>query len=209
MIALNIKKQMDTLTIQGNWQCAKGEVATLFGPSGSGKSVTLKMIAGLIMPDAGWIEIGNRTVYHHQKKTCMAAKDRGVGYVPQNYGLFPHMKVQNNILFGINEGNKQEKEEKALELLRSVGLEQKRHRYPSQLSGGEKQRVAILRALASSPEVLLLDEPFAAIDLAARKKLRTEIRDYLEKQQVATVLVTHDPEDIKMMRGQVIPYGNS
>lgn len=207
MLKLDIRKQLEDLRIQTSWECQEGEVVSLFGPSGSGKSVTLRMIAGLMKPDSGWIHIGQRRVYSSEKEVFLPAKDRCIGYVPQNYGLFPHMKVQDNILFGMKKGAA-EKEEKASLLLRSVGLEHKRHQYPNRLSGGEKQRVAILRALAGDPEVLLLDEPFAAVDIAVRRMLRKEIRQYLEKQKVAIVLVTHDPEDVKIMGDRVIPYGD-
>lgn len=206
MLELEIEKCYDEFNLNKGWQVDKGEIVALFGPSGSGKSLTLKAIAGLETPDKGLIKINSRLVFHHQKKINIPARDRSVAYVPQNYGLFPHMTVVDNILFGMNGNNQEPKKKKAMKLLQRVGLESKRNRYPGQLSGGEKQRVALLRALANNPEVLLLDEPFSAVDIPAREILRNEIREFLAQWRIPIVLVTHDPGDLKALATRVIQY---
>ena len=204
---MDLRKDLEDVTVETCWECEEGEVVSLFGPSGSGKSMTLRMIAGLMKPDDGLIQIDEHMVFHRGKKVDVPARERRIGYVPQNYGLFPHMKAQDNILFGMKGKNLQENEEQMMVLLKSVGMEHKRHQYPGKLSGGEKQRVAILRALAGNPKVLLLDEPFSSVDRSTRDTMREEISDFLACQQVAVVLVTHDPEDIKKMGDKVIHYG--
>ena len=209
MLLLEIEKCYDEFNLNKGWQADKGEIVALFGPSGSGKSLTLKAIAGLETPDKGLIKINSRLVFHHQKKINIPARDRSVAYVPQNYGLFPHMTVVDNILFGMNGNSQEPKKKKTMELLQRVGLESKWNRYPGQLSGGEKQRVALLRALANNPKVLLLDEPFSAVDIPAREILRNEIREFLAQWRIPIVLVTHDPGDLNALATRVIEYGNT
>ena len=204
---MDLRKELEDVTVETWWECEEGEVVSLFGPSGSGKSMTLRMIAGLMKPDDGLIQIDEHMVFHRGKKVDVPARERRIGYVPQNYGLFPHMKVQDNILFGMKGKKLQENEEQMMALLKSVGMEHKRHQYPGKLSGGEKQRVAIMRALAGNPKVLLLDEPFSSVDRSTRNTMRKEISDFLAYQQVAVVLVTHDPEDVKKMGDKVIHFG--
>ncbi len=209
MLILEIEKCYDEFVLNTGWKADKGEIVVLFGPSGSGKSLTLRAIAGLETPDRGLIRINGRLVFHNQKNINMPAKDRSVAYVPQNYGLFPHMKVYENILFGMNGNSPERRKKKAMQLLQRVGLENKWNKYPKQLSGGEKQRVALSRALANNPEVLLLDEPFSAVDMTVRKILRNEIRDFLAQWQIPIVLVTHDPDDLDALASRVIQYGNT
>ncbi|MCC5910119.1 MAG: ATP-binding cassette domain-containing protein [Clostridiaceae bacterium] len=207
MLKVNIQKKFDDFILEKAWEVEKGEVISLFGPSGSGKSLTIQSIAGLINPDDGFIEINRELVFHKQKNIYCPSRDRGVGYVPQNYGLFPHMKIGENIMFAMKERDKSVKKKKMVELLNLVGLENKRDRYPHQLSGGERQRIAILRALAINPKVLLLDEPFSAVDIPVRKMLRKEIKKFLTQWNIPVVLVTHDPEDVEMLATKVVHYG--
>jgi len=207
MMKVNIKKRFDDFTLDRQWQVEKSEVAALFGPSGSGKSLTIKAIAGLVVPDEGYIEIDSKFIFHKDKNICIPSKDRCVGYVPQNYGLFPHMKVSDNIMFAMKENDKNNKKKKMLDLLSRVGLTHKKDKYPSQLSGGEKQRIAILRALAINPKALLLDEPFSSVDIPLRKVLRQEIKDFLMQLNIPVVLVTHDPADIEALATKVVCYG--
>lgn len=206
MLRVKIHKELDGFVLDTEWEAEKGEVISLFGPSGSGKSLTIQAIAGLITPDNGYIEIDKELMFHKQKNICVPSKARGVGYVPQNFGLFPHMKIGENIMFGMKDKDSSIKEKKMLELLRRVGLENKRERYPQQLSGGEKQRIAILRAFATNPRVLLLDEPFSAVDIPARKLLRSEVKEFFTQWNIPVVLVTHDPEDVKALATTIINY---
>ena len=172
-----------------------GELLALLGPSGSGKTTLLRSIAGLEFPDEGQILFDDRDV------TYAAAAERGVGFVFQQYALFRHMTVARNIAFGLDvrkAKDRPKRKEIAAQvdvLLKLVELDGLGGRYPNQLSGGQRQRVALARALAVSPRVLLLDEPFGALDATVRKSLRRELRRVHEATGVATVFVTHDQEE--------------
>ena len=168
-----------------------GEFFVLLGPSGSGKSTLLRAVAGLIGVDHGRISLQGRDVTH------VAARDRGVGLVFQNYALFRHMSVADNIEFALRVRRMRARERRARrqELLRLVALEGMDDRLPAQLSGGQQQRVAVARALAHKPEVLLLDEPFGALDAKIREELRRTIRQVQRELGITTVLVTHDQEE--------------
>jgi len=206
LLKVKIQKKFENFILDKEWEVKKGEVISLFGPSGSGKSISIQSIAGLIDPDGGYIEIDEKLVFHKQKKIYVPPRDRGVGYVPQNYGLFPHMKISENIMFAMREKDKNTKEQRMIELLSRVGLENKINNYPQQLSGGEKQRIAIIRALANNPKVLLLDEPFSAVDMTVRKVLRKEIKQFFTQWNIPVVLVTHDPEDVEVLATKVVDY---
>ena len=174
-----------------NLTVEKGQLVGLLGPSGSGKTTILRMIAGLEMPDEGDILIGGRRV------NDLPPGKRGIGFVFQNYALFRHLTVRENIAFGLKVQNQPAVESRARvdELIDLIGLKEFGNRYPMQLSGGQRQRVAFARALAPQPELLLLDEPFAAIDAKVRKELRQWLRRLHEQTEVTTVLVTHDQEE--------------
>jgi sulfate/thiosulfate transport system ATP-binding protein len=168
-----------------------GELTALLGPSGSGKSTLLRSIAGLENLDAGVVTIGGRDVTH------VAPQKRDIGFVFQHYAAFKHMTVRDNVAFGltIRKRPKNEIAKRVDELLGIVGLDGFQHRYPAQLSGGQRQRMALARALAVDPQVLLLDEPFGALDAKVRADLRTWLRRLHEEVHVTTVLVTHDQEE--------------
>ncbi|MFI5716013.1 sulfate/molybdate ABC transporter ATP-binding protein [Nocardia sp. NPDC051750] len=168
-----------------------GELTALLGPSGSGKSTLLRSIAGLENLDAGVVTIGGRDVTH------VPPQKRDIGFVFQHYAAFKHMTVRDNVAFGltIRKRPKSEIAKRVDELLGIVGLEGFQHRYPAQLSGGQRQRMALARALAVDPQVLLLDEPFGALDAKVRADLRTWLRRLHEEVHVTTVLVTHDQEE--------------
>ncbi|MCV7194777.1 sulfate/molybdate ABC transporter ATP-binding protein [Mycolicibacterium brumae] len=165
-----------------------GSLTALLGPSGSGKSTLLRAIAGLDHPDSGTITINGRDV------TGVPPQKRGIGFVFQHYAAFKHLSVRDNVAFGlkIRKRPKDEIAEKVDNLLEVVGLAGFQNRYPSQLSGGQRQRMALARALAVDPEVLLLDEPFGALDAKVRDDLRTWLRRLHDEVHVTTVLVTHD-----------------
>ena len=168
-----------------------GSLTALLGPSGSGKSTLLRIIAGLERPDAGEVHIAEEDVTGH------APQERGIGFVFQHYAAFKHMTVHQNVAFGLKIRKRPKDEIKARvhELLELVQLEGYAHRYPSQLSGGQRQRMGLARALAVDPKVLLLDEPFGALDARVRKELRVWLRRLHDETHTTTVIVTHDQEE--------------
>jgi sulfate transport system ATP-binding protein len=168
-----------------------GSLTALLGPSGSGKSTLLRIVAGLERPDAGAVHIAEEDVTSH------SPQDRGIGFVFQHYGAFKHMTVHQNVAFGlkIRKRPKDEIKERVHELLELVQLEGMANRYPSQLSGGQRQRMGLARALAVDPKVLLLDEPFGALDARVRKELRAWLRRLHDETHTTTVIVTHDQEE--------------
>ena len=168
-----------------------GSLTSLLGPSGSGKSTLLRIIAGLEEPDQGTVEI------HGDDATRVPPQRRGIGFVFQHYAAFKHMTVRDNVAFGmkIRKQPKQRVRERVDELLEVVGLAGYQQRYPNQLSGGQRQRMALARALAVEPSVLLLDEPFGALDAKVRTELREWLRRLHDEVHVTTVLVTHDQEE--------------
>jgi sulfate transport system ATP-binding protein len=169
----------------------EGSLTALLGPSGSGKSTLLRIIAGLETPDSGMVLIDGDDVSH------VRPQKRGIGFVFQHYAAFTHMTVRENVAFGlrIRKRPKLEIRERVDELLALVGLTKWSEQRPSQLSGGQRQRMALARALAVQPKVLLLDEPFGALDATVRAELRTWLRRLHDEQHVTTVLVTHDQEE--------------
>src|SRR4051812_16750493 len=169
----------------------QGELFVLLGSSGSGKSTLLRMIAGLTRLDAGQICLGERDV------TNLPTQQRGVGFVFQNYSLFKHMTVSENIAFGleIRRMPRAQRKQRVQELLDLIDLSEYGNRMPSQLSGGQQQRVALARALAPEPEVLLLDEPFGALDVKIRSQLRQNLREIQQRLGITAILVTHDQDE--------------
>ncbi|HEX6490465.1 MAG TPA: sulfate ABC transporter ATP-binding protein [Gaiellaceae bacterium] len=178
----------------------EGSLSALLGPSGSGKSTLLRVIAGLERPDSGQVLLGDRDV------TGRPGRERGVGMVFQHYAAFKHMSVEDNVAFGlvIRKRPRQEIKRRVLELLELVQLDGLAKRYPSQLSGGQRQRMALARALAVDPEVLLLDEPFGALDARVRKELRGWLRRLHDEVHVTTIIVTHDQEEAMEVAGQIV-----
>lgn len=169
----------------------KGKLIGFLGPSGGGKTTILRILAGLEQPDSGDI------LFHGQRVNDLAPQDRHIGFVFQNYALFKHMTVYENIAFGlqVKKKSKQEIKARVTELLELTGLKGLEKRLPNQLSGGQRQRVAFARALAPEPQLLLLDEPFAAIDAKVRKELRSWLRDMINRVGITTIFVTHDQEE--------------
>lgn len=183
-----------------NFGVEKGKLIGLLGPSGSGKTTIMRMIAGLETPDSGDIIIDGVRV------NDLAASKRGIGFVFQNYALFRYMTVYDNIAFGlrVQKADKKKIDERVRELIKLIGLEGLEKRYPSQLSGGQRQRVAFARALAPNPQLLLLDEPFAAIDAKVRKELRSWLREMIEKLGVTSIFVTHDQDEAIEVADEII-----
>ncbi len=192
----------------GSYEAAKdisfrvdqGHLAALLGPSGSGKTTILRMIAGLEQQDSGDVIVDGNVVNH------IPAKERGIGFVFQNYALFRHMTVFENIAFGLRVQKKGKKEirDRVMELVELVGLEGMHKRYPHQLSGGQRQRVAFARALAPKPQLLLLDEPFAAIDAKVRKELRVWLKEMIAQVGITSLFVTHDQEEAVAVADEIM-----
>jgi sulfate transport system ATP-binding protein len=185
-----------------NLDIKSGSLVALLGPSGSGKSTLLRLIAGLEAPDSGRITIADRDV------TLQSVRSRGIGFVFQHYALFKHMTVRQNIAFSLElrKAPKVRIRQRVEELLDLVQLNGFGDRYPSQLSGGQRQRVALARTLAVDPEVLLLDEPFGALDAKVRKELRASLRHLHERVNVTTVFVTHDQEEAMELADQIVVF---
>jgi len=183
-----------------NLEIESGSLVALLGPSGSGKSTLLRLIAGLEMPDSGKILLTGKDA------TYQSVQERNIGFVFQHYALFKHMTVRKNIAFGleIRKAPKGKIKARVDELLDLVQLSGLGDRYPSQLSGGQRQRVALARALAVEPKVLLLDEPFGALDARVRKDLRAWLRRLHDEVHVTTVFVTHDQEEAMEVSDQIV-----
>jgi len=177
-----------------------GGLTALLGPSGSGKSTLLRVIAGLEQPDSGTIELNGRDV------TKVPVQDRGIGFCFQHYAAFKHMSVRQNVGFGmkVRKKPKDEINRRVDELLELVHLHGLADRYPSQLSGGQRQRMALARALAVEPDVLLLDEPFGALDAKVREELRSWLRRLHDEMHVTTIFVTHDQEEAMDVAEQIV-----
>ena len=186
------------------------DVVVLFGPSGAGKSLTLQAIAGLITPDAGRIVAGERVLFDAARHIRVPARRRDVGYVFQDYALFPHLTVARNVTFGFKQGwpwylprGERLRLEEVLDIFELTDL---RHSLPRDLSGGQRQRVALARALIRRPSLLLLDEPFSALDALLRAKMRRELLKVQARFEVPVILITHDPEDVAALAETVVVY---
>src|SRR5271155_4612334 len=193
ILAKNITKRFGTFTALDNVtvEAPGGKLVALLGPSGSGKTTLLRIIAGLEFPDDGQV------LFEGEDATQRSARHRNVGFVFQHYALFRHMSIFENIAFPlrVRKKNKDEIEAKVHELLKLVQLDGLGKRYPSQLSGGQRQRIALARALAIEPRMLLLDEPFGALDAKVRKDLRIWLRRLHDAMGITTIFVTHDQEE--------------
>lgn len=187
---------------QINLEVKTGSLVALIGPSGSGKSTLLRIIAGLEMPDEGRIWLGGKNA------TYSSIQERDIGFVFQNYSLFNNMNVYENIAFGleIRGIDTSSIANRVKQLLQLIQLEKMATRYPSQLSGGQKQRIALARALAINPKILLLDEPFGALDVKVRKELRTWLRRLHEEVSVTTVFVTHDQQEALEVADEIVIF---
>lgn len=205
MISLDIKKRLGdgekAFELKLKLNIAQGEFLTLYGPSGAGKTSTLRLLSGLMKPDTGSIDIDGKTWVDTSRNFHIASSQRKIGYVFQDYALFPHMTVLQNLEYALNE----KKDENFLKsILEMVELGEFHNRKPAELSGGQQQRVALARALAQKPNILLLDEPLASLD----NKLRVRLQEYLmrihRELKLTTILVSHDLNEITRLSNRVI-----
>jgi molybdate transport system ATP-binding protein len=180
----------------------------LFGPSGAGKSLTLKAIAGLLTPDAGHVRVGDAVLFDSMRRIDLPAERRGLGYVFQEYALFPHLTVRQNAAFATTLGWRNPSRHSSGAVvdhwLAALELGAYADRYVDQLSGGQRQRLALARALVAAPRALLLDEPFAALDAPLRRKLRAELLALLSRLALPTLLITHYEDDVAAFAADVV-----
>jgi molybdate transport system ATP-binding protein len=194
MLDVSIYRPLDGFTLDVSFTTT-APMSALVGPSGSGKTLTLRAVAGVFTPDAGRIVLDDEPLFDSERGIDLPPQARRVGYVPQQYALFPHLNVAENVGFGLQRVSAEVRRRRVGDLLELVGLAGLEKRRPTQLSGGQQQRVALARALIVQPRILLLDEPFSALDSGIRQPLRLSL---LELQQILgfrALLVTHDPAD--------------
>jgi molybdate transport system ATP-binding protein len=194
----------ESFTLEVSLELEAG-VVVLFGPTGAGKTLTLAVLAGLERPSSGFVRLGNDTLFDASKGVCVPPHERGIGYVPQRSSLFPFTDVLGNVSFGLPRARRTKEKERCLALLEELGVAHRASARPDDLSGGERQKVALARALVVLPRLLLLDEPFASIDRAGRASLGKILRDALAKRGVPAVFVTHDPVEAVEMGASLVP----
>jgi molybdate ABC transporter permease protein len=214
-LAIDIQKQLANFSLSVNF-CATEKPVGLLGASGSGKSMTLRCIAGLETPTAGRIVLNNQVLFDSQRKINIPSNQRCIGFVFQNYALFPHLTVVQNIAFGLQQYPPPERERRVAQQIIQMQLEGLEQRYPHQLSGGQQQRVALARALAPAPSALLLDEPFSALDAHLRHQMEKQLTSLLSTYKGVTLFVTHNLEEayrvceklLVFSEGRAIAKGN-
>ena len=206
-LIVDIRKDLGKFRLQAAFEAGKG-VTSLLGPSGCGKSLTLKCIAGIEKPDSGHIELNGRVLYDSKRHINLRPQERRVGYLFQNYALFPNMTLRQNILCGMREKSRAEQEQKLSEILAVMQLEGLEKHRPHQLSGGQQQRAALARILVSEPRLLMLDEPFSALDAHLRDALKIELRDMLQRFGREVLMVTHSREEAYNMSRAIAVMDN-
>jgi molybdate transport system ATP-binding protein len=201
-IEVSLDLEINSFRLLADFQ-AKAEVIVLFGPSGSGKSTILRTIAGLVTPNHGVIRLGNLILFDADKGINLSPMDRRVGYVPQNYALFPHLTVAENVAYGLHRLGTSQRKNRVKQLLTLMRIQELSNRRPENLSGGQQQRVALARALAPQPAILLMDEPLAALDESLRQALRVEIKNIPDRFKIPLLLVTHHLGEAYSLAGQL------
>ncbi|MCK5926189.1 MAG: ABC transporter ATP-binding protein, partial [Methylococcales bacterium] len=192
-------RQTHSIKLNIKLHCQNNEVLALVGPSGSGKTTVLRAIAGLYSVENGLIQCQQHCWLDTKKAINVASHQRAVGFVFQNYALFPHLSAQENVAVSLNHLSKNKRLKYAKSLLKKVHLEGLEKRYPMQLSGGQQQRVAVARALAREPKILLLDEPFSAVDQVTRRRLYKELIELRRSLSIPIILVTHDLNEATLL----------
>ena len=202
MIDFSIVKKLSTaqgeLALNIDFQMEQGKTLALFGKSGAGKTTILRILAGLTAPDSGRIVVNNKVWYDSEKQINLAVQKRKIGFVFQNYALFPNLSVEDNVAFGTKNNKLVD------ELIQLSGLDQLRKRKPDTLSGGQQQRVALARALATEPEILLLDEALSALDFQTRLELQNKLIELKNRFNTTVIIVSHDLAEIFKLTGQVL-----
>lgn len=211
LLDLDISKTMRSGQREFNLQlkyASSGNRLVILGPSGSGKSLLLQMIAGLLTPDSGYLKLAGRALFDQQQRINLTPQQRQVAFLFQNYALFPHLNVRQNIAFGLRRGLFNPRvnmhSERVDYWLDNFGLTAVQQQKPHQLSGGQRQRTALARALITEPRALLLDEPFSALDPDLRIHMRNELRELQERLAVPLILITHDVEDVKAFSDETL-----
>jgi molybdate transport system ATP-binding protein len=207
---LKIIKKLDHFTIDLEYRFDQGALA-IQGESGSGKTTLLNCIAGLVKPDEGRIAIGDRVVFDSGAAIDIPARQRNIGYLFQNYALFPNMTVRQNIVYGIKNKPEYKDREKrqslldyAEEVMETFGIAHLVKKHPNRISGGEKQRVALSRAIVTRPSLLLLDEPFSALDQQTKENVYEQFAVFMKHFRIPTILITHDPAESELLADQRI-----
>ncbi|WP_321972141.1 sulfate/molybdate ABC transporter ATP-binding protein [Paratractidigestivibacter sp.] len=199
-LSVNVKKRLGSFNLDVAFEVERAdETLALLGPSGCGKSMTLKCIAGIVTPDEGRIVLNERVLFDSKAHVNLRPQQRRVGYLFQNYALFPNMTVEQNVSCGILDGSREERAARVAEQVRAFRLEGLEGKRPAQLSGGQQQRVALARIMASRPELLLLDEPFSALDGYLRWQLELELTDTLRQFPGGSVYVSHNRDEVYRM----------
>lgn len=206
MLFVDIKKKLGKFVLDVNFN-TNSETLALFGPSGCGKSMTLKCIAGLETPDEGIIQLNGRTLFDSSKKINLRPQERKIGLLFQNYALFPNMTLKQNIAIGVPKATKN-KEDIIEEIIRDFHLEGLDNNYPHQLSGGQQQRTALARMLVNSPEMLMLDEPFSALDDYLRWQMEQELISILKKHKGSALYVSHNGDEVFRISDKIAIMNN-
>lgn len=204
MVKVYLRKKLPSYDLEVDFSI-ENNILALVGPSGAGKTTVLQCIAGLQTPTWGEILINNKAVFSSQQRINVPVKSRRIGYVFQDYALFPHMTIEKNVLYG--KPKNESTSHKAIGLTEILGIlkiEHLRQRYPSQISGGEKQRVALARALMTEPELMLLDEPLSALDQDTRALLQQELLKVQSQWQIPFIVVTHDTLEAEILGSQIV-----
>jgi molybdate transport system ATP-binding protein len=215
-ISASIRLDLRSFPLRVHFEVGDG-ITALFGPSGAGKTVTLRCVAGLARPQQGRIVVSERVLLDTAAAIDVPPRERRIGYLFQQYALFPHLSVERNIGYGLHRLDRRRRAERVEALLDMVGLEGYGARRTRELSGGQQQRVALARALAPEPDLLLLDEPFAAVDVRVRRRLRAELRRIHQVTGTPMLLVTHDLAEVRQLadslvvldRGEVLRAGTT
>ena len=198
-LEVSVSKKLAEFHLEVSFSCRSGRLLAITGPSGAGKTTVIRVIAGLELPDKGFVSCG-RTVWEDTDTGVrLPPRKRKIGYVFQEYSLFPHLSVRKNVAFAAENRNDVQK------LLELFGISHLKSRKPKSISGGERQRTALAQALARKPEVLLLDEPFSALDIRTRQQLRNELKSLKTRLAIPIVLVTHDLNEALFLADEILP----